>query len=55
MKVSEYPGNNEIYKTRQAIIDLEKTNDWGAIKLAKLDLYHMIKKREVWIKENVNN
>lgn len=55
MKVSDYPRNDEINKIRQAILDLEKTHDWEAILLAKNDLLHEIRKKEEWIKENVNN
>ena len=55
MQIWDYPGNAEINKIRQAILDLEKINDWGAVELAKIDLLHEIKKRDEWVKQNVNN
>ena len=55
MKVSDYPGNEEIGILRQAIIDLDKVCDWQAAYHANIDLKHEIQKRDKWIKENVDN
>jgi len=55
MKIEDYPGNDEINELRQAILELEKTKSWEAMVHAKTDLYSEIKKREEWIKENVDN
>lgn len=55
MKVSDYPGNEEIVILRQVVPKLEKEHDWGAVYHANLDLKHQIQKREEWIKENVDN
>ncbi len=55
MKVSDYPGNNEIAILRQTVLKLEKTCDWQAVYHAKLDLKYEIEKRDKWIKKNVDN
>lgn len=52
MEIADYPKNEEILKQRQAVLELEATNDWGAVKIAREDLYGMIKEKEKWIKEN---
>ena len=50
MRVEDFPGNNEIKKIRKAILHLEQYNDYEAIIHAKTDLYHLLKKREEWVK-----
>ncbi len=50
MKIEDFPNNDEIKKIRKAILDLEKTHSWEAIVHAKTDLYHLLKKREEWVK-----
>lgn len=52
MKVSDYPGNEEIAILRKALIDLDKEYDWQAAYHASLDLKHELKKRDKWIKKN---
>lgn len=54
MKVSDYPGNEEIAILRQAVLKLEKVCDWQAVYHAKLDLKHEIDKRVKWIEKNVD-
>ncbi len=55
MQIEDYPGNAEVCQLRLTVLGLEKTNDWGAVELAKTDLFHEIKKRDEWVKQNVNN
>lgn len=50
MKIEDYPQNTEIAEIRKAILHLEQYNDYGAIMHAQADLYHLLKKREEWVK-----
>ena len=50
MKIEDYPKNAEIAEIRNAILHLEQYNDYEAIVHAKTDLYHLLKKREEWVK-----
>ncbi len=52
MEIKNYPKNKEILEQRITILELEATNDWGAVKHAREDLYAMVKEKEKWIKEN---
>lgn len=49
MKSSDYPGNGEITLTRKAVLNLQNTQDWQALEMAKSDLYFLIKKRQAWL------
>lgn len=53
MKISDYPGNQEIAILNKAVSDSEKAYDWRAVYHTKIDLKHEIQKRDKWIKENV--
>ena len=55
MDESEYPGNGEIAILRKAVIDLESQWEWEAAIHAKMDLAYELKKREEWVKKNVDN
>lgn len=55
MNISDYPGNEEIAILEQAIMDLDKVHDWKAAYLANIDLKYELKKRDDWIRENVDN
>jgi len=55
MKVTDYPGNEEIAILRQVVLKLETLCDWQAVYHAKLDLKFEILKRNKWIEKNVNN
>ena len=55
MNISDYPGDEEIAILEQAVSILEKAHDWQAAYHAMLDLSYEKKKREDWIKENVDN
>ena len=55
MNISDYPGNGEIYILRKAVIDLETQWEWEAANHANIDLAYEIKKREEWVKKNVDN
>lgn len=50
MRIEDYPENTEISELREVIINLEKTQHWGAVELAKIDLYYLLKQREKWVK-----
>jgi len=55
MNISDYPGDEEIAILEQTVLNLEKAHDWQAAYHAMLDLSYEKKKREEWIKENVDN
>ena len=50
MRIEDYPKNAEIAELRKTILHLEECNDYEAIIYAKTDLYHLLKKREQWVK-----
>lgn len=52
MGLEEYPGNEDIFLQKRAVLQLEDSRDWGALELAKHDLSGMIQKREKWAKDN---
>ncbi len=53
LKLAEqYPGNEDIFLQEKAILQLEDSEDWGALELAMHDLSGMIQKREKWVKDN---
>ena len=54
METDNYPGNEEIKLQRISVLELEATNDWGAVKLAREDLYALVKEKEKWL-ENPQN
>lgn len=47
----DYPGNEDIRQQRQAVLDLERSEDWQALEMAKKDLYSMVKAKEKWCNE----
>lgn len=49
MESDNYPKNKEILKQRITILELEVTNDWGAVKMARDDLYGMILEKKDWL------
>jgi len=51
MVMDNYPGNEDLALQRKAILGLEKSRDFDALKLAKHDLYAMIKVKEKWLEE----
>ncbi len=53
MKVSDYPGNEEIAILNKAVSDSKKVYDCRAVYQTRIDLAHELQKREEWIKENV--
>ena len=55
MKISDYPGNEEVVILRKIVMDLEKDCEWQALYHATIDLKHELMKREEWIKKNVDN
>ena len=50
-----YPENHNITHQRKACFDLEASRDWDALEWAKSDLHGILKKREVWLKNNEYN
>jgi len=50
-EIKDFPQNDEIDKIRKAILDLEKEKEWGAIVLAKNDLYSILKQRQAWLND----
>lgn len=50
-EIKDFPQNDEIDKIRKAILDLQKEKQWGAIELAKADLYYILKQRQTWLND----
>lgn len=46
------PYDDEINATREAILDLEQTDDYSALTSAKSELFVLVKLKEVWINKN---
>ena len=51
MKIADYPKNKDIQVQRTAISELIAIKDWGAVKMARDELYDMIVEKEQWLKE----
>ena len=55
MNIDNYPENHEITQQKKVCLDLEVSRDWDALVWAKSNLYDMLKKREIWLKNNEYN